>query len=209
MNDNHASCTWRVHHNINNFQMDHQELHKPFHGDNIKIPDSFQEYDGPCNNMSNLESSQPCTIQEPSLDHNESDIPDIVLEDITTPEITVVPDLAHEIQAKLYPGATLSLIQGVSLLLSWFSAFPGMGKTSFSHLLVILHHFLLPLGNSLPTSYDAAIKILNPFLSPITEYHCCINDCIVYRNSTAGEYESLVVCPLCKEPRFYPDGKTP
>ena len=52
---------------------------------------------------------------------------------ITTPEITVVPDLVHEIPDKHYPGATLSVIQGVSLLLSWFSEFPGMSKPPISH----------------------------------------------------------------------------
>ena len=67
--------------------MDHQVLHEPFHGDNIKIPDPFQKSVDPCSSMSNLESSQPSTNQEPSIDHNESDIPDIVLEDTSMKNI--------------------------------------------------------------------------------------------------------------------------
>ena len=131
-------------------QMDHQELHVPFSGDHIRILDPFQKYAaGSISKKSNLESSQPTTNQKTLLNHNESDIHDIVLEDITTPKIPIVPDFVHESQDTLYSGATLSVIQGVSLLLSWFSAFRKMSKASFSHLQIILRHFLLPPGNKL------------------------------------------------------------
>lgn len=80
---------------------------------------------------------------------------------------------------------------------------------AFSHLLTVLHVFLLPAGNVLPTSYASALKHLKPFLSPIKEYHCCVNDCVMFRNSSAGEYEKLLKCPICDEPRFMLNDTTP
>lgn len=110
---------------------------------------------------------------------------------------------------KLYPESTLSIIQAITLLFSWFSAFPGMSKESFSQLLLLLHTFFLPCGNKLPSTYSKAHKLLEPYLSPVTEYHCCINDCIVYRNSSAGQFANHHFCPVCDESRFQSDGVTP
>lgn len=109
----------------------------------------------------------------------------------------------------LYPDGVITVLQAVSTLLSWFAAFPGMSKASFSRLLAVLHDVILPKGNSLPTSYREAVTLLNTYLSPIKEYHCCVNDCIIYRNSNRGNYEQLSKCPICDEDRFHPGTNVP
>ena len=45
---------------------------------------------------------------------------------------------------------------------------------------------------------------MQPFLSPIKDYHCCVNDCIIFRDSDAGEYTyaKLSKCPICDEDRY-------
>lgn len=83
-----------------------------------------------------------------------------------------------------------------------------MSKRSFSRLLQILH-FLLPKGNVLPTSYSEAIALLNPYLNKVKEYHCCVNDCILYRDTENQQYKSLRTCPVCSEDRYKPDSVVP
>ena len=50
---------------------------------------------------------------------------------------------------------------------------------------------------------------MQPFLSPVKEYHSCVNDCVIFRNSTAGEYEKLTKCPKYGENRFKPGSTIP
>jgi hypothetical protein len=90
------------------------------------------------------------------------------LDDITIPDIEIGANLftndcsdhpsssINDDAPFLYPTSTITNIQAVSVLISWFGAFPGMSKRSFSCLLQILH-FLLPNGNTLPTTYSEAI----------------------------------------------------
>ena len=110
---------------------------------------------------------------------------------------------------KVYSGAGVSTIQAISMLLSWFAAFPGISKASFTRLLILLHDYILPKGNNLPRSYEDAIKLIKEPLSPIKEYHCCVNDCVVFRKTSTGDYETLSKCPRCEEDRYLPDTTIP
>ena len=92
----------------------------------------------------------------------------------------------------LYPTSTITGLHAVSILISWFSAFPGMSKRSFSRLLLILH-FLLPKGNILPTSYNEAISLLNPYHHKVIVVSTTAY-CIVIRK--IGN-TNLYVCVLC------------
>lgn len=81
----------------------------------------------------------------------------------------------------LYPGTIITTFQATSILTLWFSLYPGITKSAFDCLLNVLHkHNILPVGNHLPESYSNAHKSVNSFLTPVKEYHCCINDCVVY-----------------------------
>ena len=156
------------------------------------------------------EMDEPIDIDDTDID---IEIPDIVIgdafEESASGEQQYIPDFDIEGDVKLYEGSSLSCLQAVSLLLSWFSSSPGMSKRSLSSLLNLLHTHILPLGNVLPSSYRQAVKLLQPYLSPVKDYHCCVNDCIIYRDYSMGKFSKLTSCPICGEPRFKPDKKSP
>lgn len=150
------------------------------------------------------------------LGGNESDvdieIPDVIIGDAfeqPSGELSYIPEFDIEGDVKLYEGSSLSRLQAISLLLSWFGSSPGMSKHSLSCLLNLLHTHILPPGNLLPSSYKEATKLLRPYLSPVKDYHCCINDCIIYRDYSMGKFSHLTSCPMCGEPRFKSDNKSP
>lgn len=140
------------------------------------------------------------------------EIPDIIIGDQfeeLTGEECYMPNLDVEGDDKLYSGSSLSSIQAVSLLMSWFSSFPGISKQALNSLLNLLHTKILPQGNILPSNYCQAVAKLRPYLSPVKEYHCCVNDCLIFRDYCEGEFSKLTVCPRCGESRYKPDNKTP
>ena len=111
-----------------------------------------------------------------------------------------IPDSAEP----LYSNASITVTATLALLFSWFSLYPGISKEAFSHLLCILHHFILPHGNQLPASYSSASNLVKNFLVPTQEYHCCVNDCVIFRGTTSD----CLQCPQCQENRYLEDGKT-
>ena len=60
------------------------------------------------------------------------------------------------------------------------------------------------ISSRLPTDFDGMLKFLEPFLLPITKFHVCPNDCVIFRKKYA--YEK--VCPKCGSERYKKDGKT-
>ena len=105
-------------------------------------------------------------------------------------------------QPPLYSGSKLSMFQALSILLSWFSLHPGISKSALDHLLKILHLFILPTDNELPTNYNDARKMFSDYPTPVQNYDCCVNDCVIFRDSRSHQYSQLKECPECKEPRF-------
>ena len=99
---------------------------------------------------------------------------------------------------QLFAGSSLNVLGSLAILFSWFSAFPGISKQALNQLFHILHYFILPPGNSLPATYAAALSIIQPLLSPKREYHCCPNDCIIYRGPHADDTH----CHVCGEERY-------
>lgn len=63
---------------------------------------------------------------------------------------------------------------------------------------------MLPTGNKLPNSYRKARAAIKNLLVPVRNFDCCSNDCIVYRNSSRGEFKDLNKCPKCGTSRFQP-----
>ena len=121
------------------------------------------------NGTKTTESRYPKVGSEEHEHEEEFELPtfslleEILIEEDST-KYTFSPPLDDD---KLYPGASISTMYAVSLLVSWFGVFPGMSKQSFSHLLSIIHNFLLPDSNTLPTSYSGALRMLQPYLSPL------------------------------------------
>ena len=103
---------------------------------------------------------------------------------------------------RLFEGSSLSVLATVSLLMSWFANFPGINKQALSQLFNILHHCILLSGNLLPADYKRAYSMIKSRLVPVTEYHACPNDCILYR----GAHIDATHCPKCGEERFLDRG---
>ena len=205
---------------------------EPFKADYIpeNFPEPFDSEDHSahgdhtgCTRTSSVGPTPPTTAPETLTQCHTLDdlsIPSILIDDdiditsIQTDSETFVlsPDLSADLDAspnlKLYIGANISTLQAISMLVSWFSTFPGLSKSSFTHLLGILHNFILPKENNLPTTYDEAVAKLKPFLTPVKDYHCCINDCI-FRDCRAGNCGKLERCPHSNEERYLSGSKIP
>ena len=97
----------------------------------------------------------------------------------------------------LYEGSPNSVLHTLVKYFHWFSEYPGISKESFSSMLA-LQSTLLPDGNNLPTSYEAAHRIIEPHLVQPIIYDVCKNDCIVFRGLNA----SLAACPKCGCDRY-------
>lgn len=166
----------------------------------LSEPFQPERYDLTFENTVSEEKAKSPTPQPPEVD--DDILPSPQIDDIVIPEEEYISFPKADTSASLFVGASVTTFQAISILMSWFSSFPGISKSAFSRLLFILQHFILPEGNNLPDSYDKAYDLIKPFLSPAKQYHCCINDCVVYRNSNAGEYEGLSKCPVCNEERY-------
>ena len=133
-----------------------------------------------------------------------------ILDDVEMPEIFSdcdpdnLPSLDTDTQ-EAYPNSSLTTVKVLAILFSWFAAYPGISKEALSHLLFILHNFILPPGNNLPLSYEAARSKIKSFLVKPIEYHCCLNNCIIYRD----RYENLLECPSCGTERYTGKGTQP
>ena len=97
----------------------------------------------------------------------------------------------------LYVGSPNSVLHTLVKYFHWFSEYPGISKESFSSMLA-LQSTLLPGGNNLPTSYEAARRTIEPHLVQPIIYDVCKNDCIVFRGLNA----SLAACPKCGCDRY-------
>ena len=159
--------------------------------------------------------SMDMTQQHPNDTSSECDPIDIdfLMEHSAIDDNIHIPDLSvpgdNVDTTMLYHGSHTSCFQATAVLVSWFSRFPGMSRKSFSQLLGILHNQILPEGNTLPTSYAQAVTMLGAHITPIREYHSCVNDCILFRDTQSQSYKDLEECPVCGESRYKPNTNTP
>ena len=94
----------------------------------------------------------------------------------------------------LYEGAEVTLLEAITQHFDWFTAHPGTSKQALSHILHMQNSSILLAGNHLPSSYDAALKIIDPFLIQPVTFHACI----LFRN----DYSDSISCPNCQAPRY-------
>ena len=136
----------------------------------------------PCHHDSaRHEMDEPIDVDDTDID---IEIPDIVIgdafEESVSGEQQYIPEFDIEGDVKLYEGSSLSCLQTVSLLLSWFSSSPGVSKHSLSSLLNLLHTHILPsVARRKEIAYARAISFalcadgLNPFAHEKTQYSMC------------------------------------
>ena len=103
----------------------------------------------------------------------------------------------------LYEASSLTVLDALVQYFLWFCEHPGISKEALSSLLAT-QHGILPPGNQLPSSYETALRVIEPNLVQPLVYDACPQDCILFR----GEYASLSKCPKCSHGRYVPNGGT-
>ena len=109
----------------------------------------------------------------------------------------------------LYESSRITVNQTLAILFSWFCSYPGVSKEAFSSLFFLLHNFILPPTNKLPESYTAARSAIKHLIAPLEEFDCCVNDCVIFRNSSNENLLSASNCPKCGENRYEPFTQVP
>lgn len=104
----------------------------------------------------------------------------------------------------MYDGAATTVLEAVMEHMLWFSEHSGMSKEALSNMLQLQHQQILPHGNKLPKNYEAAWKLVAPFLAQPVLFDVCPKDCIIFR----GKYMHLDRCPQCHSEHFV-TGKVP
>lgn len=54
---------------------------------------------------------------------------------------------------------------------------------------------------------EPLFTMISKLIIPAQAYDCCVNDCVIFRNSLAGNFQDLQECPQCREPRFHKSSK--
>ena len=164
------------------------------------ILDPFSEESDDDDSCSTASSNTTCSSSD--LDYTPDDPYDELGCDSDMIDLEDLPGMNSE---PLYTDSQATVSIALAILLSWFAAYPGVSKEALSCLLFLLHQFILPSGNRLPNSYANAIKLIKSALAPEEVYHCCINDCVVFR----GINKDCSECPVCEEPRYYEGRNVP
>ena len=98
----------------------------------------------------------------------------------------------------------LTVLEAVFEVMRDFVFSPNMSKGCVSRRLNSLKSKFLFQDNNLPSDFEQAMKIIEPFLIPMHKFNVCPNDCIIFRK----EYTDANECPKCGEKRYQLDGKT-
>lgn len=138
-------------------------------------------------------------VVEGDTDYVGGDIKDCV---IANTEVTNIygDSWLHSSEAAttpLYEGSPTTVLHALVKHFHWFTDHPGISKEALSAVLAT-EYSLLPPGNSLPSSYDAALRAINPYLVQPVIFDVCENDCIIFRR----EHAHLTECPKCFAPRY-------
>jgi len=105
----------------------------------------------------------------------------------------------------LFEGSPHTVLQSLVKHFTWFCEHPGISKEALSSMLNIQHAMLPPNNNNMPSSYEAALRVLQPYLIKSQVYDVCPNDCVIFR----GTYKDLSECPKCSAKRYIGSSRTP
>lgn len=157
------------------------------------------------NDITQDDNQLDCTYSEDELSLVSDS--DLSVKCNNTDEDSTMDDLTEDQQAgdifsnvavlPLYDGSSNSVLDTLVKYFHWFSEHPGISKEAFSSMLAV-QSTLLPPGNNLPTSYEAARRAIESHLIQPIIYDACKNDCIIFR----GENADLAVCPKCGCSRY-------
>ena len=160
----------------------------------------------------NLSESLGTSLSQTSDDSNNSSSSDKSTSQSTSSTTSFtgfsIPDTFEFMDVEnqqLYPGSKISCLSAIAMLMSWLATYPGLSKEAFSHLLYLLHTFILPQNNDLPSSYSSAYSLINHLLIQPQEFHACVNDCVLFQN----EYSDLQSCLKCGSNRYCDNPQVP
>lgn len=103
----------------------------------------------------------------------------------------------HAPKLPLFDQSPHSVLDTLVKYFQWFCEHIGVSKESFSAMLDT-QNTVLPPGNNLPSSYEAALRTIEPYLVQPVIYDVCPNDCILFWQ----EYADLDKCPKCGSCRY-------
>ncbi|XP_021358140.1 uncharacterized protein LOC110453510 isoform X1 [Mizuhopecten yessoensis] len=83
-----------------------------------------------------------------------------------------------------------------------FTAHPSSSKQSFTESLQLQKRLQCDSQDILTSSYYEARKLIESYLVKKKKYHVCINDCVVFRDTSKFHYANLSQCPTCQHDRY-------
>ena len=88
----------------------------------------------------------------------------------------------HHAEARIYDGARLSRLSSILEILNLQAKYKA-SNVMLDDLFRILHELILPEGNSLPSSWKEAKKVLRTIGMEYEIIHACPNDCIIEKST--------------------------
>jgi hypothetical protein len=187
------------------------------HDDELQIP--FGE-----NNPSPPPESVPCdtthvlteSSEESSDDEMDSSNDSMEDENSTSVDSTDTMSWSFTYDKTLYssgvavtilPNSDLTLLQWLAMNFHLFTSHPALSKQSFTESLQLQKRLQIDTEDIIPSSYYQARKLIQPYLVPKNKYDVCINDCIVFRDSSKFKCANLLQCPVCEHDRYVSGSK--
>ncbi|VDI69941.1 Hypothetical predicted protein [Mytilus galloprovincialis] len=121
-----------------------------------------------------------------------------------TINFTTRPYEEPRLNEPLYDGSKTTILQSVLRHFVTFCSNNGMSKSAVS-MCLSNEKKVLPQPNKLPKSYKEAHDMVKHLLIPTTTYHCCVNDCQIFRL----DHSDNIKCSVCDEDRYLTNSQNP
>ena len=153
----------------------------------VLIPDDHMHLDNHCNHLQpecSREIPHSYELKIGVSNASTNNLSPYFQAELNSSEAAIIP---------LYEGATITLTEGIAKHFLWFTEHPGTSKQVLTDILCMQHQSILPKGNLLPDSYQAALKVVNSFLVTPLVFDVCPNDCVIFRGPNA-DLENCLKC---------------
>lgn len=119
------------------------------------------------------------------------------------PRETLWEEAQVHVRAKVYDGARISRLSTILQILNLQTRHKA-SNVMLDDLFRLLHDLVLPEGNSLPSSWNEAKKVLKSLGMEYKIIHACPHDCMLFRE----EHKLLTECIHCGASRYRADTQT-
>ena len=104
----------------------------------------------------------------------------------------------------LYAGAPVTKLAATMLIMT-ICTMHGVSNKFVDELLFLLHKYILPAPNSLPTNMYHAKVLVEKVGHSYESIHACKNGCVLFQGDA---HKDLTVCPVCNASRYKACGKS-